>query len=135
VSEEYRIKIRGYHLDQYGHLNIGAYTQFMEEARWTLFENYGADNFFSELDLALTLVNSNINYRRPCFLGDLIEVDTKVLRIGTTSCKVAQIIYLDGGNSRVADAEHTFVLMDKKTLKSRKIEGAARDKLEQLAQI
>jgi len=135
VSEYSRFKVRGYHLDQYGHTNIGAYNTFMEEARWRLFENYNAVEFFSELDLALTLVNSEVNYRRPCSLGDALEVQTKVMRIGTTSCKVQQSIFLDGGNTHVVDAEHTFVLMDKQTLKSCKIEGKAREKLEQLAQV
>jgi len=135
VSEYARFKVRGYHLDQYGHMNISAYNTFMEEARWRLFENYNAVEFFTEHDLALTLVNSNVNYRRPCRLGDALEVQTKVMRIGSSSCQVQQSIFMDRANERVANAEHTFVLMDKKTLSARHIEGKAREKLEQLAQI
>lgn len=107
----------------------------MEEARWRLFENYNAVEFFTELDLALTLVNSNVSYKRPCRLGDALEVQTKVMRIGSSSCKVQQSIFMDRINARVADAEHTFVLMNKKTLSACEIEGMAREKLEQLAQI
>ena len=106
----------------------------MEEARWQLFENYNSAEFFSELDLSLILVNTNINYSRPCKLGDSLELQTKVMRIGNTSCKVEQSIMVDGDNKRVAVAEHVFVLMDMKTLKARPIEGKAREKLEQLAQ-
>lgn len=135
MSEYCRVKVRGYHLDQYGHTNIGAYTQFLEEARWLLFENFNAVEFFSELDLALTLVNSNINYRRPSFLGNALEIHTKVMKIGSSSCKVHQTIFLDGGTTRIAESEHTFVLMDKQTLSSCKIEGKAREKLEQLAEV
>ena len=135
MSDYARFTVRGYHLDQYGHTNIGAYNTFMEEARWRLFENYNAIEFFSELELALTLVNSNVNYRRPCSLGDSLEVQTKVMKIGSSSCRVEQIVFMDGGNTKVLEAEHTFVLMDKGTLKSSPIEGRAREKLEQLAQV
>ena len=134
MSDYARFTVRGYHLDQYGHMNINAYNTFMEEARWRLFENYNAIEFFSELELALTLVNSNVDYRRPCMLGDMLEVQTKVMKIGTSSCKVQQTIFTDGGDKKIAGAEHTFVLMDKGTLKATSIEGKAREKLEQIAQ-
>ena len=135
MSEYTRFTVRGYHLDHYGHMNINAYNTFMEEARWRLFENYNAIEFFSKLELALTLVNSIVDYRRPCMLGDILEVQTKVMKIGTSSCKVHQTIFTDGGDKKIAEAEHTFVLMDKSTLKAAGIEGKAREKLEQIAQV
>jgi len=133
VTDYIRIKVRGYHLDQHGHLNNGGYIEFLEEARWVLFENYSAGEFFSKNDLALTLVNININYRRPCFLNESLEIHTKVMRIGTTSCKIDQTIYLEGSSTIIADASNTFALVDKKTNKAVAIEGKAREKLEQLA--
>jgi thioesterase-3 len=125
--------VRGYHLDQHGHLNNCGYIQFLEEARWSLFENYNALDFFSQLDLALTLVNTNINYRRPSLLNELLEINTKVMRIGTASCKIEQSIFLEGTDTLIADASNTFVLMDKTSTSAIPIEGAAREKLEQMA--
>lgn len=133
MTDYIRKKVRGYHLDQHGHLNNSGYTEFMEEARWALFENYNAEEFFSKNDLALTLVNVNINYRRPSFLNETLEIHTKVMRIGTTSCKIDQTIYLEGSNTIIADASNTFALMNKTTHKAVAIEGKAREKLEQLA--
>lgn len=135
MSEYSRYKVRGYHVDQHGHTNVSAYNAFMEDARWQLFENNNSAEFFSERDLSLTLVNTNISYHRPCKLGDALEVHTKVMQIGRSSCKVEQTIIVDGDNKRVAVAEHVFVLMNMKTLKARAIEGTAREKLEQLAQV
>jgi YbgC/YbaW family acyl-CoA thioester hydrolase len=135
VSDYTRAKVRSYHLDQYGHMSIAAYNMFFEEARWVLFETYNASDFFSKLELALTLVSSTINYRRPCFLGDSLEIHTKIMKIGNSSCNVQQNIYLDGGSTLIAECDLVFVLMDKKTLKSVQIEGSARDKLEQFADI
>lgn len=133
MTDYIRIKVRGYHLDQHGHLNNAGYIEFLEEARWVLFENNNAEEFLSKLDLALTLVNVNINYRRPSFLNESLEIHTKIMRIGTTSCKIDQTIYLEGSNTIIADASNTFALMDKSTNKAVPIEGIAREKLEQLA--
>jgi thioesterase-3 len=133
VSDYIRIKVRGYHLDQHGHLNNNAYTRFFEEALWVLFENFNAIEFFAELDLTLTTVNSNINYRRPCCLNDGIEVHTKVMRIGNASCKIEQTIRLEGTSKIIADATNTYVLMDNKSHESVPIIGLAREKLAQLA--
>lgn len=133
MSDYIRIKIRGYHLDQHGHLNNTSYIQFLEEARWALFETFNAIEFFSQLDLSLTLVNTNINYHRPGLLNDTLEIHTKVMRIGTASCRMEQTIYLEGTNDIVAQAINTFVLMDKTTNSAVAISGKARDKLEQLA--
>jgi thioesterase-3 len=55
------------------------------------------------------------------------------MRIGTASCRMEQMIYLDGTNEIIAQAEHTFVLMDKSARKAVPIGGKARDKLNQLA--
>lgn len=133
MSDYVRIKVRGYHLDQHGHLNNNGYTRFFEEARWVLFENFNAIEFFSELDLSLTLVNSNINYRHPCVFNDHLEIHTKVMRIGNTSCKIDQTIYLEGSNTIIADASNTFVLMDNKLNQAVPIRDKAREKLSQLA--
>jgi len=133
MSDYIRIKVRGYHLDQHGHLNIGGYNRFFEEARWSLFENFNAIEFFSKLELTLTLVNSNINFRRACSFNDQLEVHTKVMKIGNTSCRIEQTIFLDGTNKIIADATNTFVLMDNDQHKSVPITGQARDKLAQMA--
>ncbi len=133
MTDYIRIKVRGYHLDQHGHLNNCGYIEFLEEARWSLFENYNALEFFSELELALTLVNTNIDYRRPSFLNETLEIHTKVMRIGTASCKIQQTIYLEGSNTTIAEASNTFVLMDKSTNKAVPISGKCREKLEQMA--
>jgi thioesterase-3 len=114
-------------------LNNHGYTSFLEEARWALFENYNAIEFFSQIDLTLTLVNCNINYRRPCFFNDALEIHTKVMRIGNTSCKIDQTIYIEGSSKIIADASNTFVLMDNHEHKAIPIRGQARDKLAQLA--
>ncbi len=39
------IRIRGYHLDGYGHVNNARYLEFLEEARWAYFSNTNSCRF------------------------------------------------------------------------------------------
>ena len=133
MSDYITIRVRGYHIDQHGQVHDRAHTEFLEEARWTLFENFNAIDFFSKLDLALTIVSNHINYRRPCFLNDTLEIHTRVMRIGKASCKMEQKIFLEGTDTVIVDATNIFVLTDKKNYEAIQIEGSAREKLEQLA--
>lgn len=69
------IKVRGYHLDLYGHVNNARYLEFLEEARWAYFEATHGLEWFTESGLAFVVVNININYRRPAFMNEQLVVD------------------------------------------------------------
>lgn len=136
MSDYITVRIRGYHIDQHGQLHDRAYNEFLEEARWSLFENYNAIEFFSKYELAFTMVSNHINYRHPCFLNQSLEIHTRVMQIGNTSCKMEQKIFLEGTTTVIADATNTFVLTNKNNKNSYEaipIIGATREKLEQLA--
>ncbi|MFC0140602.1 YbgC/FadM family acyl-CoA thioesterase, partial [Erwinia mallotivora] len=68
------IKVRGYHLDVYQHVNNARYLEFLEEARWAWLEQLDVFNWMTENRLAFVLVNININYRRPAVLGDELNI-------------------------------------------------------------
>ncbi|HAT24716.1 MAG TPA: thioesterase, partial [Pantoea septica] len=69
------IKVRGYHLDVYQHVNNARYLEFLEEARWQWLEEADAFNWLQQQQLAFVVVNININYRRPAVLGDVLAID------------------------------------------------------------
>jgi len=111
------IKVRGYHLDVYQHVNNARYLEFLEEGRWVFFEqNRSSDGWYQEIGFAV--VNININYRRPAILGDILEVRTDISTIGTRSGVIHQEIILQGTGAIVADADVTFVIVDSKTQKA-----------------
>ena len=58
------IKVRGYHLDLYRHVNNARYLEFLEEARWSFLESKGNIDYLHERGYTFALVNININYRR-----------------------------------------------------------------------
>lgn len=106
------VKIRGYHLDLYGHVNNARYLEFLEEGRWSFAEKNLDFKAWERLGLVFSVVNININYRRPAFLGDVIEIRTWISRIGKASATIRQEILLKGTETAIADADVTFVMVD-----------------------
>jgi thioesterase-3 len=111
------IKIRGYHLDLYGHVNNARYLEFLEEGRWSFAEENLDFKVWERLGLVFSVVNININYRRPAFLGEVIEIRTWISRIGKASATIRQEIILKGTEAAIADADVTFVMVDGGTSK------------------
>ena len=108
------IKVRGYHLDMFRHVNNARYLEFLEEGRWAFFD--GNPQFFHHLKgVTFFVVNININYRRPSTLGDTLDVQTSLSEIGNTSGILHQEIYNVKSEDLVVDADVTFVIVDAKT--------------------
>lgn len=126
------IKVRGYHLDVYQHVNNARYLEFLEEARWQWLEDVDAFHWLMEQQLAFVVVNININYRRPAVLGDVLNIESEVLQLSGKSGIIAQRVLLASDNSVVADAALTFVCIDLRTQKAVPMEGELRERLASL---
>ena len=124
------IKIRGYHLDVYGHVNNARYLEFLEEARWALFEKHFDLERWREKNLGFFVVSITIHYRRPASLGDVLRITTHVSRFGTKSAVFTQQIFSAKSDERVAEADITFVLADLKTGRAVALDGELREALE-----
>lgn len=126
------IKVRGYHLDVYQHVNNARYLEFLEEARWQWLEDVDAFHWLMEQQLAFVVVNININYRRPAVLGDVLNIESEVSQLSGKSGVIAQRVLLASDNSVVADAALTFVCIDLRTQKAVPMEGELRERLASL---
>lgn len=111
-------KVRGYHLDLYGHVNNARYLEFLEEGRWSFYENRVDRDEIHQRGLALVVVNNTINYRYPATLHDLLEIHTTVSKVGNKSITFDQKIYLKKDKTLVLDASVVFVVLDRKTNKA-----------------
>ncbi|EGJ9709279.1 YbgC/FadM family acyl-CoA thioesterase [Salmonella enterica subsp. enterica serovar Typhimurium] len=129
-----QIKVRGYHLDVYQHVNYARYLEFLEEARWDGLENSDSFQWMTARNIAFVVVNININYRRPAVLSDLLTVTSQVQQLNGKSGVLSQTITLEPEGQVVADALITFVCIDLKTQKALPLEGELREKLEQMVQ-
>lgn len=118
MKSEIEIKVRGYHLDIYSHVNNARYLEFLEEGRWAAFENMGDVKDILSKGYALTVVNINISYISSATAGDILLLKTDLVKTGTKSITVSQKIFKKEGMEPVIDAVVTFVLVDAKTGKS-----------------
>ncbi|MCP4690554.1 MAG: acyl-CoA thioesterase [Desulfobacterales bacterium] len=124
------IRVRGYHLDLYAHVNNARYLEFLEEARWNLFEDHLDIMAWQAKGLSFFVVNITINYRLPATLGHVLEIESSLARFGNRSGVFSQKIHLKGTGELVADAETTFVIADSKTGKAVPIKGDLKSVLE-----
>ena len=118
-----KIKVRGYHLDMYQHVNNARYLEFLEEARWHLIESQLDLKDWKRRGLGFVVVNININYRKPASLDQVLEIRSNFSRLNVKSATIEQKIYLDNTDILIADAEVTFVVVDTKTGKAVPLEG------------
>ncbi|MFB9867850.1 acyl-CoA thioesterase [Vreelandella sulfidaeris] len=127
-----QLRVRGYHLDGYEHVNNARYLEFMEEGRWDFFDKHPA--MIKELHQAgraFVVVNLNIDYLAAARQGDDLEVMTGIIEVGERSgiCH-HRIVRSDG--TLIAQADLTFVLLDVRANKASAIEGDVRQALADL---
>jgi thioesterase-3 len=116
------IKVRGFHIDIFSHVNNARYLEFMEEARWIVIDKYIDLKRMQAKGIIFVVVNININYRRPASMGDILELYLDLTKIGGKSAVFYQEIRLKETDTVVADAQVTFVFTDKNTGKAVKID-------------
>lgn len=123
------IKVRGYHIDLYQHVNNARYLEFLEEARWNHYEEALADGQFTANKWAFVIVNINISYKKPANLGQTVDVETSVKTITNRSVTMQQIVRLKDTETVCAEAEVTFVILNEAG-RPMMIEGTLRELLE-----
>jgi thioesterase III len=116
------IKVRGFHIDIFSHVNNARYLEFMEEARWVVIDKYIDIKKMQAKEIIFVVVNININYRKTASMGDILELYLGLTKIGGKSAVFYQEIRLKGTDTVVADAQVTFVFADKNTGKAVKID-------------
>lgn len=127
MKSEIEVKVRGYHLDIYSHVNNARYLEFLEEGRWAAFENMDSISSILSRGYAFTVVNINISYISSATAGDILVINTDLLRTGNKSVTVIQKIYKKGDMAPVVEAQVTFVLVDIKTGRAVELSDEMRD--------
>lgn len=125
----HKIKVRGFHLDLYGHVNNARYLELLEAARWEYYEGEIDYDYFEKNKLAFVIVNISINYKFPATIGDSVRIETSLKNAGGRSIVLKQVCYLNDTDQVVVDADITFVILDQTTMKAIAIEGELREML------
>jgi len=96
-------RVRFHECDLYGHVNHAIYLQYLETARVQLLRDHALP--LQELQrrgVNLVVRRLSIEYLKPAFLDDPLEIATEVLRMRGSSGAFRQVVTRDG--ERIADA-------------------------------
>ncbi|WP_028452385.1 acyl-CoA thioesterase [Chitinilyticum aquatile] len=105
------LKVRGFHLDLYGHVNNARYLEFLEEARWNFLEDAGSLAWFMQHDYALVVSRVAIDYLRPATMGDELVIETRLAGLEARVGRIAQTIRRRDNGKTIASAEITFAVL------------------------
>ena len=136
MKSEIEIKVRGYHLDLFAHVNNARYVEFLEEGRWAALENSEIARELIRSGYIFTVVNINISYLAPALVDEVLILKTYLKRIGNKSIVVTQEIFKKPAGSepesqKVIYADVTFVLVDSKTGKAIEVNDDIRKLLDE----
>lgn len=70
------IKVRGYELDSFGHVNNAVYLQYAETAKWEFFKNSGLLTELEELKYFPVILENHVRYLHALHLLDNVRIDT-----------------------------------------------------------
>ena len=122
-----RIKVRGYHLDLYGHVNNARYLEFLEEARWSCLETAVDLGELQRRGVGLVVVRIAIDYRRPVGLGTVLRVESRMTRLGGKVGVMHQDVLNAANGELAAAADVTFMVIDLAHGKAVAIAGEIRE--------
>ena len=115
MSHNYKIKVRGFHCDLYGHVNNARYLEFLEEARWDYVEMAPELVKLGERGLGFIVAAITIQYKRPVGLGEVVEIQSEMAGFTAKRAIMRQTVLNTASGKVVVAAEVTFAIIDLKT--------------------
>jgi acyl-CoA thioester hydrolase len=115
-------------IDAMGHLNNAVYFSYCEFARQKYWDR--VVGLKSYLDIGFIMASASMEYRKPAYMGEVLEVEIRCTRIGTTSFDFTYRI--TRGTELIAEARSTQVLWDWRTGGKKPFSAELRDSIESL---
>lgn len=91
------LKVRGYELDSYRHVNHAVYLSYLEQARWEFLASRGLTlRKLDELKRWPVVANLEISYLRPALMDDELTILSRVNELGRASLMIEHEIRCSG---------------------------------------
>jgi 1,4-dihydroxy-2-naphthoyl-CoA hydrolase len=125
-------KVRMHDTDMAGILFFAKQFRFAHDALEDFVESQGLsfDHVFHKEQFVFVVVHAEADYLAPLKVGDLLEVQLSVERIGTSSFTINYNIYRQSDRKLVGTAKTVHVTLDMKTREKIPIPLSLRSKLE-----
>ena len=123
------IKVRGYHVDAFGHVNNARWLELLEEARWRWLDEAIDLRVWDAERRGIAVLNIDVTYRRPALRHDVVVLEAWMTRLGGKACVCRQQATHRETGEVLLDATITFVLFDLDTGRARAVDGEAREQL------
>ena len=109
---EYRLKVRGYELDSYGHVNNAVYLNYFEQTRWEILQNQNLIEIFRKEKLLMVVTELKIRYSQEAKVFDPLLIKTRMLLEGPYITFKHRIINENTG-LKIATGEVKTLVIDK----------------------
>lgn len=110
-----------YHIDFAGHVNNSVYIQWMEIGRTKLLEAMGMPvHEVLQQGVAPILVETNIIYKLPLYLGDRVQVQMWLSELRNASA-VMQFQFYNGDQVLAAEGRQKGLFVDAKTMRPKRL--------------
>jgi len=117
------IRVQGFHLDRYGHVNNARYLEFLETGRWDFIREYLDMHLLEQKQWGFFISQIDIHYKKPAHLDDIVLVQTAVHEIGSVKTTMRQQIFHSETNVLLVEAYVTFAMMHLPTQKVLRLKG------------
>jgi YbgC/YbaW family acyl-CoA thioester hydrolase len=109
---EYRLTVRGYELDSYGHVNNSVYLNYLEQARWEILNSQNLIERFKDNGLFLVVTGLKIRYSQEALVFDELVVQTRMFLEGPYVVFKHRINNVNSGE-KIATAEVKTLIINK----------------------
>lgn len=112
---EYRLTVRGYELDSYGHVNNAVYLNYLEQARWEIINTLNLIERFRENKLFMVVTEIKIRYSQEAKVFDQLAIQTRMFHEGPYIIFKHRINNEKSGEKIVTSEVKTLIINEDKT--------------------
>ena len=128
----YTTDVRWGEMDSFGHLNNTRYLAFCESARIRYFDEAGFFDYYETEQEAPALVTTTCNFRVQVRYPEVLEVGTRIVKVGRSSFTHEYGIFRRGEDVLVADATSVCAWIDYGTETSVPLPEALRARIREI---
>lgn len=111
IKSIYRLRVRGYELDTFGHVNNSVYLNYAEEAKWDFFQETGMLEMIRGRGIFPVILENNIRYMHELKMHDDVRIETEWDARGKILHFVHRL-YNENGNVRSCVIKGKIVFAD-----------------------